>query len=568
MGRPALNKLKAVTSTYHLMMKFPTEEGVGVVRGDQLAARKCYNTSMKKVSNSTTLTVASVHEAKGEPAEPLEEVSIGDGRTLQIGTCLEIGVREDLVKFLHNNTEVFAWSHEDMPGINPEEIVHVLNVNPDAKPVKQKRRKFAPERVEAITVEVEKLLKAQFIEEVHYPEWLANVVLVKKSNGKWRMCIDFTDLNKACPKDSFPLPRIDALVDSTSGYGLLSFMDAFSGYNQILMHPQDREKTAFITDRGLYCYKVMPFGLKNAGATYQRLVNKMFQAQIGRNMEVYVDDMLVKSKESRDHIRDLHEAFATLKQYGMKLNPSKCAFGVSSGKFLGYMVSSRGIEANPEKIRAVLEMQSPKTTKQLQQLTGRLAALNRFISRSTDKCLPFFKILRKAFEWSDECEEAFSNLKAYLTSPPLLSRTIPGEVRLSRGNSQVGVTAKYKYRTSPGIVRLSRGGLVRYAFKLEKASSHSSDHSKAFLRILKKGRHLSVEREMNLFNAASRPVSCCSCFVVFGDCISRTARIFSGLASIPLLETIYPRNFPEDTPKAHFEGFNFIPYCFSVAKAS
>jgi hypothetical protein len=130
-------------------------------------------------------------------------------------------------------------------------------------------------------------------------------------------------------------------------------MDAFSGYNQILMHPQDREKTAFITDRGLYCYKVMPFGLKNAGATYQRLVNKMFQAQIGRNMEVYVDDMLVKSEESDGHIRDLHEAFATLKQYRMKLNPAKCAFGVSSEKFLGYMVSSRGIEANPEKIQAV-----------------------------------------------------------------------------------------------------------------------------------------------------------------------------------------------------------------------
>jgi hypothetical protein len=183
-SRPALNKLKAATSTYHLMMKFPTEEGVGVVRGDQLAARKCYNTSMKKVSDSTTLTVALVHEVKGEPAEPLEEVSIGEGRVLQIGTCLDKEVREGLVKFLHRNVEVFAWSHEDMLGIRPEEIVHVLNVNPGAKPVKQKRRKFAPERVEAITVEVEKLLKAQFIEEVHYPEWLANVVLVKKSNGK------------------------------------------------------------------------------------------------------------------------------------------------------------------------------------------------------------------------------------------------------------------------------------------------------------------------------------------------------------------------------------------------
>jgi hypothetical protein len=180
------------------------------------------------------------------------------------------------MNFLHRNIEVFAWSHEDMPGISPKEIVHVLNVDPDMKPVKQKRRKFAPERVEAITVEVDKLLKAQFVEEVYYPYWLANVVLVKKSNGKWRMCVDFTDLNKACPKDNFLLPRIDVLVDSTSKYELPSFMDVFSGYNQILMHPQDREKTAFITDRGLYCYKVMPFGLKNAEATYQWLVNKMF----------------------------------------------------------------------------------------------------------------------------------------------------------------------------------------------------------------------------------------------------------------------------------------------------
>jgi hypothetical protein len=406
--RPALNKLKAATSTYHLMMKFPMEEGVGVVRGDQLASRKCYNIAMKNASNPTTLTVASVSEAKGKPAEPLEEVSVGEGRVLQIGTCLTQDVREGLMNFLHRNVEVFAWSHEDMPGISPEEIVHILNVDPDMKPVKQKKRKFAPERVEAIAVEVEKLLKAQFIQEVYYPDWLANVVLVKKSNGKWRMCVDFTDLNKACPKDSFPLPHIDALVDSTSGYELLSFMDAFSGYNQILMYPEDREKTAFITDQGLYCYKVMPFGLKNVGATYQRLVNKMLKAQIGRNMEVYVDDMLVKSTESINHVHDLRKAFETLKRYGMKLNPAKCAFGVSSGKFLGYMVSSKGIEANPEKIRAILEMQSPKTTKQLQQLTGRLAALNRFISRSTDKCLPFFKILSKAFEWSGECEEAFT----------------------------------------------------------------------------------------------------------------------------------------------------------------
>jgi hypothetical protein len=153
---------------------------------------------------------------------------------------------------------------------------------------------------------------------------------------------------------------------------------------------------------------MMPFGLKNAEATYQRLVNRMFGDQIGRNVEIYVDDMLVKSRKAISHLADREETFNTLRRYQMKLNPAKYAFGVSSGKFL-------------EKIRAVLKMQAPRTTKQLQQLTGRIAALNRFISRSTDKCLPFFKILRKTFVWSNECEEAFGQSKEYLASPLLLS---------------------------------------------------------------------------------------------------------------------------------------------------
>ena len=149
--------------------------------------------------------------------------------------------------------------------------------------------------------------------------------------------------------------------------------------------------------QGLYCYKVMPFGLKNAGATYQTLVNKMFSKQIGRNMEVYVDYMLIKSKEELAHLDDLRETFATLKQYQMKLNPSKCIFDVASGKFLGFMVSQRGIEANSEKVQAIINMASPRTIKEIQKLTGRIATLNRFVSRATDKCLPFFKTLKQAF---------------------------------------------------------------------------------------------------------------------------------------------------------------------------
>ena len=151
--------------------------------------------------------------------------------------------------------------------------------------------------------------------------------------------MDFTDLNKACPRDRYPFPWVDVLVDSMAQHQLLSFMDAFSGYNQIQMHEDDQDKTSFVTSQGLFCYKVMSFGLKNAGATYQRLMNKMFAQQIGRNVQVYVDDMLVKSRREEDHLEDLRETFNTLRSFNMKLNPGKCTFGVTAGKFLGFMMS-------------------------------------------------------------------------------------------------------------------------------------------------------------------------------------------------------------------------------------
>ena len=245
--------------------------------------------------------------------------------------------------------------------------------------------------------------------------------MVKKASGKWRMSVDFTDLNKACPKDSYPLPRVDVLVDSTTRHQLLSFMDAFSGYNQIRMHEDDQEKTSFVTSQGLFCYRVMPFSLKNAGATYQRLMNRMFTPQIGRNVQVYVDDMLVKSQREEDLLEDHRETFDTLRSYNMKLNPGKWAFGVTAGKFLGFMVSQRGIVANLDKIQAIMDMTSPRNVKEVQSLDGKVAALNRFMLRATDKCLPFFRTLKKSFKWTAECQQAFEELKAYLSTPPLLS---------------------------------------------------------------------------------------------------------------------------------------------------
>ncbi|KAK8913989.1 hypothetical protein KSP39_PZI024103 [Platanthera zijinensis] len=439
-GRPVQTTFKAIPSIPHLAMKFPTPGGIGVVRGNQEAARSCYS-KQAQPTEPTTLNIDDFDlrdEAvlqRGKPTEGLIEVPLSSSkpdRTVQLGSLLQEHEREELAAYLRKNKDIFAWSPEDMPGIDPQIIRHSLSINPACKPVIQKKRNFAPERLQAIEEEVEKLLRAQFIREVGYPTWVANVVLVKKSSGKWRMCVDYTNLNQACPKDSFPLPRIDQLVDSTAGHQLLSFMDAYSGYNQIRMNPTDEEHTAFRTDKGIYCYRVMPFGLKNAGATYQRLMNKIFKELIGRSMEVYVDDMLVKSIRRESHLEDLEKCFKILRQYGMKLNPSKCAFGVTSGKFLGFMVTQRGIEANPEKIKALEEMSPPRSLKDVQRLNGRITALSRFLARTGDKYLPFFKILRGArnsgFQWTDECQSAFKSLKQYLASPPLLSKPAPGEI--------------------------------------------------------------------------------------------------------------------------------------------
>jgi hypothetical protein len=230
------------------------------------------------------------------------------------------------------------------------------------------------------------------------------------------MCIDFTDLNKACPKDEFPLPRIGSLVDAAATLELMSLLDCYSGYHQIWMKKEDEPKTSFITPSGTYCYLRMPLGLKNAGGSFCRMTAKVLHSQIGRNVLTYVDDIIVKSTKQENHVADLQETFANFRQAGLKLNPEKCVFGVKKGKFLGYLVSTKGIKANPSKIEAILWMEPPNSKKGAQLLAGRLASLNRFISRSAERNLPFFEILKSAevFQWGPAQQKAFEELKQYL----------------------------------------------------------------------------------------------------------------------------------------------------------
>ncbi|GKV37134.1 hypothetical protein SLEP1_g45194 [Rubroshorea leprosula] len=454
LGRATLCELKAVISQPHLCMKFPTPQGVGVLKGNQKMARACYQDTFKKVElaatptsvegrrptqlGQQTMSISDIEhrpesvEQKAEPVEPVETVPLNPDvpeRTVKIGTKLTKEERGGLLEFLRTNQDVFAWTTDEMPGIPAELTVHKLSTDPARRPVVQKRRLFGPEKQAAIDEEIQKLLQAGFIRRVEYSEWVSNPVLVKKPNGKWRMCIDFTNVNDACPKDPHPLPNVEKLVERAAGHERMSFLDASSGYHQVQLLLDDQEKKAFYAGDAIYCYVMMPFGLKNARATYQKLVQIVFKLQIGRNIEVYVDDMIVTSVRAEDHIGDLDETFQNLRRAQMKLNPLKCTFAVESGKFLGYVVSKKGIEVNLEKVAAVQQMEPPRTVKDVQRLTGRVAALHRFIARSAERCLPFFKALRepKNFQWTNECQQAFDELKRYLASAPLLSKPVDGE---------------------------------------------------------------------------------------------------------------------------------------------
>jgi hypothetical protein len=219
----------------------------------------------------------------------------------------------------------------------------------------------------------------------------------------------------------YPLPRIDQIVDSTAGCETLSFLDAYSGYHQIKMKESDQLVTSFITPFGTYCYTTMPFGLRNAGATYQRCMNHVFGEHIGRTVKAYVDNIVVKTRKASDLLSNLETTFKCLRAKGVKLNPEKCVFGVPRGMLLGFIVSERGIEANPEKIAAITNMGPIKDLKGVQRVMGCLAALSRIISRLGEKGLPLYHLLRKAerFTCTPETEEALGNLKALLTNAPI-----------------------------------------------------------------------------------------------------------------------------------------------------
>ncbi|XP_073130885.1 uncharacterized protein [Henckelia pumila] len=358
LGRPALSYFRAMASTYHQKLKFPSGREVGVVRGDQKVARLCYVNEVKIDAKKKRREVGMVSVGKAPRVfgqkvllmseEGHEKVELSPGaQVVKLAVDLNPSVKKSLVDCLKKNKDFFAWSISELTGVSAEIMVHRLNTLVGVRPIKQKKRHFGSEKDKVIKKEVDELLKSGHIREVQFPTWLSNVVLVPKSSG----------------------------------------------------------------------------------VTYHRLMDRVFASQISRNVKVYVNDILVKSQDDVRLVADLEETFSTLRNYRVKLNPEKCVFGVRGGKFLGYMVTERGIEANPEKVQAIRSMSPPRNLQEVQRLAGRIAALSRFISRSAHRSLPFFKVLRKAkkFEWDDECEKAFDDLKNYLAELLVLAKAVPGE---------------------------------------------------------------------------------------------------------------------------------------------
>ncbi|RDX66999.1 hypothetical protein CR513_54181, partial [Mucuna pruriens] len=398
------------------------EEAVVEEKSPESLVRSCSlqeetnNWTVQEVPMTYVLNLVNQSNGEGTSQEPpIKEV--------KVGRAMSLDDRNELVQLLTKYVDIFAWSYKDMPGLDNEIVEHRIPMEPNCPPVKQKLRRMNPKTSLKIKEEMKKQLEAEFLTIAKYPQWVANIVPVPKKDRKVKMFVGYRDLNKASPKDKFALPHIDVLVDNKAKHGCFSFMDGFSRYNQIRMALEDMEKITYITQWGTFCYKVMLFRLKNVGATYQRAMVALFHDMMHKEVEVYVDDMITKSKMDREHIRDLRKLFERLRKYRLHLNPIKYTFGVKSGKLLGFIVSKKGIEVDPDKVKAIQEMLPPQTKKEIRGFLG-----SKIHIPTNNHLQSYFQTLieNQKTEWNEHCQKAFEDIKQYLKEPHVLVLPIFG----------------------------------------------------------------------------------------------------------------------------------------------
>jgi hypothetical protein len=332
-----------------------------------------------------------------------------------------------LYALLREFTSCFTWNYTEMPGLSQDLVEHKLRIKLGFRPFKQSVRRYNTDLLGRIKEEVERLIQANFIQMSEYVEWVSNIVPVENKNtGKLKNCMDFRNLNIATPKDEYPMPMAEALINRASGHKMISFLDGNTGYNQIFMAEEDVQKIVFRCPGfvGLFEWVVMTSGLKNAGATYQRAMNLIFHDLLGVLLEVYIDNLVVKSAGFKGHMADLRIVFERMKSYNLKMNPMKCASSISAGRFLGFIIHEKGIEFDLKKVESIKKLEEPKCKQDVHKLLGKVNYLRRFITNMAGKVKSFLALIQlkheSDFVWGDEQRNVFEKIKVYLSTPPVL----------------------------------------------------------------------------------------------------------------------------------------------------
>ena len=354
-------------------------------------------------------------------------LNVGSGseeRNIQIFNQLNPSELKTWTKFFQDNIKTFAWSYKDLRGVSPSICEHHIELEDGARPIRQRPHRLNPKYSLLVKEEIEKLINIGFIYPAPHSEWVSPIVIVPKKDGRIRICQDFRKLNAVTKKDGFPLPFTDSILDTVAGHECYSFMDGFSGYNQIQIAKEDQAKTAFVTDLGIYASRVMLFGLCNGAATFQRVATLAFQDYLRIFMEIFLDDFCVFGTKA-DHSSQLKKCFDKCAEFGISLNAAKCQFVVPYGKLLGHRVSKRGMYTDPDKVSKIVNLPIPTTITQVRGFLGHVSYYRRFIQNYAQLASPLTALLKKLEVgtspiWTPECDEAFIKLKEKLVLAPIL----------------------------------------------------------------------------------------------------------------------------------------------------
>jgi hypothetical protein len=310
-------------------------------------------------------------------------------------------------------SDVFAWKYSDLKTYDPDIIQHKIPLEKDTVPFKKKLRPISPLLLPVIEREMKNLLDAKIIVPLRYSKWIANLVIVRKKNGEVRLCVDFRNLNKCSKKDNYPLPKMEHLLQRISGAKVMSFLDGFFGYNQVVVHPDDQEKTAFTTPWGTFMYSKMPFGLMNVGDTFQRAMDIAFVGEKDKFILIYLDDITVYFSSHEEHLKHLKRVFLKCRQFGISLNPKKSQFSLRKGKLLGHIVSAEGVMIDPARVEAIQKMSLPRSKKDIQSLLGKINFIRRFVPNFAELVKHITCMLKKGAEvkWTDSARNSFQDIK-------------------------------------------------------------------------------------------------------------------------------------------------------------